>query len=142
MIRRKAVTWRSGLEELVAGDLTSRGVPYRYEEIKFSYSKPATSHKYCPDFVLLDNGIVVETKGIFDAADRKKHELIKAQHPGLDIRFVFTRSKSRLSKVSKTTYADWCAKRGFQFADRLIPAAWTDEPNDPQRHEAIRAATA
>lgn len=148
--RRKAVTWRSGLEEVVAGDLTARGVPFRYEEIKLRYTKPVTAHTYTPDYVL-PNGIIVETKGIFDAADRKKHELIKAQHPRLDIRFVFTRSKSTLTKrvpkthknyATQTTYGDWCRKHGFLFADKLIPPEWTAEPNNPARHEAISAATA
>src|SRR3546814_6931922 len=69
---------------------------------------------YTPDLIL-KNGIIVETKGIFDVDDRRKHELIKAQHPGLDIRFVFSRSKSPIRKGSKTTYADWCAKRGIPF---------------------------
>ncbi len=150
MIRRKVVTWRSGLEETVGGDLTNRGVPFRYEEVKLRYTKPVTSHTYCPDYIL-DNGIVIETKGIFDAADRKKHELIKAQHPGLDIRFVFTRSKSTLTKrvpkghksyATQTTYGDWCLKKGFLYADKLIPPEWMTEPNDPLKHAAIMAATA
>lgn len=132
-------------------DLAARGVPYRYEEVKVGYDKPATKHKYTPDFIL-DNGIVVETKGKFDVADRQKHELVKAQHPDLDIRFVFTRSASPIRKGSPTSYADWCAKRGFLFADaptlaqrrkgftQVIPQAWIDEPNDPERHAAIAAA--
>src|SRR3546814_2796560 len=69
----------------------------------------------------------------------RKHELIKAQHPGLDIRFVFSRSKSPIRKGSKTTYADWCAKRGIPFADKLVPQEWAEEPNDPARHEALRS---
>src|SRR3546814_19922388 len=103
-------------------DLDERGVPYRYEEVKVRYDKPATSHTYTPDLIL-KNGIIVETKGIFDVDDRRKHELIKAQHPGLDIRFVFSRSKSPIRKGSKTTYADWCAKRGIPFADKQIGRA-------------------
>lgn len=117
------------------------GVAYRYEAVKLRYTKPETKHTYTPDFVL-PNGIIVESKGLFDADDRKKHELIKKQHPALDIRFVFSRSASPIRKGSKTTYAAWCAKLGFPFADKLIPQAWLDEPNDPARHEAIRLATA
>jgi hypothetical protein len=137
--KRKAVTWRSGLEQAVQEDLSARGVPFRYEEDKVRYSKPATDHTYTPDFVL-PNGIIVETKGIFDSDDRKKHELVKAQHPGLDIRFVFSRSGSPIRKGSKTTYGAWCLKRGFLYADKLIPPAWTDEPDDPAKHLAIRNA--
>src|SRR3546814_17393526 len=82
--RRKAVTWRSGLEEANMRDLDERGVPYRYEEVKVRYDKPATSHTYTPDLIL-KNGIIVATKGIFDVTDRRKHELNKAQHTGLEL---------------------------------------------------------
>jgi hypothetical protein len=53
--------------------------------------------------------------------------LVKEQHGGLDIRFVFESSKRRLSKVSKTTYGEWCTKYGFQFADKEIPIDWIKE---------------
>jgi hypothetical protein len=45
----------------------------------------------------------------------------------LDIRFVFNYSKSRISKKSSTTYAMWCEKHGFQYADKSIPAEWLKE---------------
>lgn len=139
--RRKAVGWRSGLEQRNQEDLTARGVPFRYEEVKLRYTRPASAHKYTPDFIL-PNGIIVETKGLFDTEDRQKHLLVKAEHPGLDIRFVFTRSASPLRKGAKTTYAEWCAKNGFTFADKLIPQAWIDEPLEPSRLEAIERAQA
>lgn len=120
-------------------DLTERGVRFRYEEFKVGYTKPASSHKYTPDFVL-PNGIIVETKGLWDVDDRKKHELIRKQHPKLDIRFVFSRSASPIRKGSKTTYADVCTKMGITFADKVVPQAWIDEPDDPSRHSAILAA--
>ncbi|WP_218016223.1 hypothetical protein [Sphingomonas asaccharolytica] len=132
---------RSGLEDKTMEDLAVRGVPYRYEEVRVSYEKPASRHKYTPDFIL-PNGIIVETKGIFEVADRQKHELVKAQHPGLDIRFVFSRSKSPIRKGSKTTYASWCAGRGIPFSDKVIPQAWIDEADNPERHAAIAAASA
>lgn len=148
--RRKAVTWRSGLEQRIQEDLTARGVPYRYEEVRLAYVKPQTNHKYTPDFIL-PNGIVVESKGKFEADDRQKHVLLKQQHPELDIRFLFTRSASPLRKGAKSTYADWCLKEGFQFADApsaakkneglpLVPQAWIDEPAEPARIAAIEAA--
>lgn len=139
---RKVVTWRSGLEQKIQEDLTARGVLFDYEAVKFRYTRPATEHKYTPDFLLLDNGIIVESKGIFDVEDRKKHVLLKEQHPGLDIRFVFSRSASPIRKGAKTTYASWCRQHGFQFADKLIPQAWIDEPPDPSRFEAIEKAKA
>jgi hypothetical protein len=139
--RRTAVSWRSGLEQRNQEDLTQRGVPFRYEEVKLRYTRPASAHKYTPDFIL-PNGIIVETKGLFDTEDRQKHLLVKAEHPNLDIRFVFSRSAAPLRKGAKTTYAEWCRKNGFQFADKLIPQAWIDEAADPVRIAAIDSASA
>ena len=115
--------FRSGLEMQIDESLKSKGIDGEYEQHIIKYTKPETHHKYHPDFKL-PNGIFVETKGRFLTADRKKHLLIKAQHPELDIRFLFQNSKTRISKSSKTTYADWCVKYGFKFADKEIPADW------------------
>lgn len=118
--------FRSGLEERIAQELTELGVGYTYEEEVIEYLKPARVSKYTPDFVL-ENGIIIETKGRFLTADRQKHLLVKKQHPDKDIRFVFSRSKTKISKQSKTTYADWCEKNGFLYADLTIPDEWLKE---------------
>lgn len=118
--------YRSGLEERIAQELLEAGVGFTYEDQVIHYVKPQKVARYTPDFVL-DNGIIVETKGRFLTADRQKHLLVKNQHPELDIRFVFSRSKERISKKSKTTYADWCEKHGFRYADVSIPESWLKE---------------
>lgn len=118
--------FRSGLEEAIAVDLTSKGVGFTFEELVIPYVKPAKPAKYTPDFVL-SNGIIIESKGRFLTEDRQKHILVKTQHPELDIRFVFSNSKTKISKRSKTTYADWCIKNGFLYADKEIPDAWLKE---------------
>ena len=118
--------YRSGLEEDLAESLRARGVKYTYEETKIRYIQPATEHQYTADFEL-ENGIIIESKGRFLVADRKKHLLIKRQQPHLDIRFVFSNSKQKISKASRTTYADWCNKNGFQYADKEIPDSWIKE---------------
>ena len=118
--------FRSGLEEAIADKLTSKGVGFTFEELVINYTKPARVSKYTPDFVL-ENGIIIESKGRFLTADRQKHILVKSQHPELDIRFVFSNSKTKISKRSKTTYADWCIKNGFLYADKEIPDAWLKE---------------
>lgn len=123
---RLATGFRSGLEQRIADDLKARGVDYEYETQKISYTVPSRIAKYTPDFIL-PNGIIVEGKGMLDTADRQKHILIKAEHPHLDIRFVFSRSSSPLYKGSPTTYAMWCQKHGFTYADKLIPPAWLKE---------------
>lgn len=119
----KKLGFRSGLEEKVAKQLTEAGVAYEYETTKIKYVVPESVHKYTPDF-LLPNGVVVETKGRFTLSDRKKHLLIQKQRPDLDIRFVFSNSKTKISKGSKTSYADWCDKNNFIFADKEIPEEW------------------
>lgn len=120
--------WHSGLEEKIAEELAAQKVAFSFESLTIEYIKPAKRCHYTPDFIL-PNGIIVETKGRFVTADRQKHLLIKAQHPELDIRFVFNYSKSRISKKSKTTYAMWCEKHGFQYADESIPPEWLEEGN-------------
>lgn len=119
--------FRSGLEDAFAAQLQAAGVSYTYESFKVHYVSPERKHTYTPDF-RLPNGIIIETKGRFMVADRQKHLLIQAQHPELDIRFVFTRSKTPISKTSTTTYADWCRKNGYLFADKAAPEAWLKEP--------------
>lgn len=118
--------FRSGLEEAIAENLTSKGVGFTFEETVIPYTKPAKQAKYTPDFKL-ENEIIIESKGRFLTEDRQKHLLVQAQYPGLDIRFVFSNSKTKISKRSKTTYADWCIKHGFQYADKLIPDSWIKE---------------
>jgi len=118
--------FRSGLEERIAEQLDQSGIEYTYEKLKLKYIRPASAHVYTPDFVL-SNGIIVETKGRFLAPDRQKHLLVKKHNPDLDIRFVFSNSNARISKASKTTYAMWCRKNGYKFADKTIPEEWLNE---------------
>lgn len=119
--------WRSGLEQKVGAYLDERGVAFSFEETTLPYSVPARPARYTPDFIL-PNGIIIETKGRWVTADRQKMALVKEQHPDLDIRMVFSRASNRISKTSKTTYAMWCKKHGFPFADKFPPEAWLFEP--------------
>ena len=72
------------------------------------------------------------------AADRRKHIAIKKQHPKLDIRFIFTNSKSKLSKGAKSSYADWCIKYGFKYYDRIIPEDWLKEKGKNKHKKFIQ----
>lgn len=122
----------------IAAQLQAAGVPAEYENKVIPYEKPASKHRYTPDFEL-PNGIIVETKGRFVTADRQKHLLIRAQWPWIDIRFVFSNSRARISKQSQTTYAAWCEHQGFKFADKWIPLAWITEPPNRKSLLAIEA---
>lgn len=122
--------YRSGLEVQVASILNDAGVQFQFEALKVAYKVPETAHTYTPDFYVMSNGLLIETKGRFVAADRKKILLIKAQHPELEIRLVFSNSKQKISKGSKTTYGMWCEKNGITYADfkdRETWLGWTKE---------------
>jgi hypothetical protein len=67
---------------------------------------------------------LVETKGRWVIEDRKKHLLIKKQHPELDIRIVFQNAKTKIRKGSKTTYGDYCDKHGIIWAEKNVPESW------------------
>ena len=121
----KKYGYRSGLEHNLSLYLDERSIPYEYEKMKIEWEDLAY-RTYTPDFVL-NNGIIIETKGLFTAADRRKHLAIKKQHPKLDIRFVFTSSRAKLRKGAKSTYAEWCIKYGFRYYDRIIPEDWLKE---------------
>ena len=119
--------FRSGLEERIAKQLKDLGVKYSYETLTILYTKPEESGRYTPDFVL-PNRIIIEGKGQFVTSDRKKHKLIKQEFGDkYDIRFIFSNSKSKIGTKSKTSYANWCERYGFKYADREIPQKWINE---------------
>lgn len=117
--------YRSGFEDDTAKYLKEKGVKFTYEEERIQWLDSKTRH-YTPDFIL-ENGIVIETKGRFVTNDRRKHVEIKKQHPDLDLRFVFQNSRTKLYKGAKSTYGDWCKRHGFLYADKVIPDDWLEE---------------
>jgi len=88
--------------------------------LKLEYRKVAT---YTPDFIL-PNGIIIEAKGVWTVEDRKKHLLVREQHPHLDIRLVFMNASNKIRKGSDTTYARWCEKKNIIYANKTIPKSW------------------
>jgi len=123
--------YRSKLESKVAYNLQLQGIIPCHEEVKIRYIVPESEHTYLADF-LLPNGIIVEVKGLFESADRKKHLLIKTQHPELDIRFVFGNAKTAIYPGSTTTLGEWCKKHGFVYSEKTIPTEWLHEPPKPR----------
>ena len=136
--RRNALKYgyRSGLEHTVSIYLKERNYKFMYEEIKIEWEDLAY-RTYTPDFVL-DNGIMIETKGLFTTADRRKHLAVKKQHPKLDIRFVFTNSRTKLRKGAKSSYGEWCIKHGFRYYDRIIPEDWLKEKGKNKHAKFIK----
>ncbi len=117
--------YRSNLEMVISDKLKSDRVKFKYETTKIEWEDIAY-RTYTPDFIL-NNGIIIEVKGRFTIADRRKHVLVRKQHPNLDIRFVFENSQNKIRKGSKTTYAMWCIKNNFRYYDRIIPEDWVKE---------------
>jgi len=136
--RHIRAAYRSGLEATLAAALTAQGIAPDFETLKVPYTQPEKHRNYTPDF-FLPNGIVIESKGMFTVEDRQKHLWIKDQHPKLDIRFVFSIARGKIRKGSKTTYADWADKNGFQWAHKEIPKESLTEPTRKTRKDAAEA---
>ena len=135
-LRHRAIKngYRSGLEETLSRQIAEAGLPVVYEPKadKVSYTWPERQSTYLPDFKLPKPGgyFYVEAKGYWQVDDRQKHLLIRDQHPEIDIRFVFSNQNARLYKGSPTTYAQWCDKHGFEYANKSIPTEWLTEGED------------
>ena len=120
-MKKKTSKYRSGLEEKVANLLDGLGVTYEYESTRVPYT---IQHHYCPDFIL-PNHVLLETKGYWDAADRRKIKAVKKDNPDLDLRMVFQAPFNKISKKSKTTYAMWCEKHDIPWTSfHNIPIEW------------------
>ena len=119
--KKKTSKYRSGLEEQVAKLLDGLGVTYEYESTRVPYT---IQHHYSPDFIL-PNHVLLETKGYWDAADRRKIKAVKKDNPELDLRMVFQSPFNKISKKSKTTYAKWCEKHDIPWTSwQDIPLEW------------------
>ena len=119
--------YRSGLEDKISEQLNTTAKTWSYETEKLKYTVPERVATYTPDFILIkSNGdkMYIETKGRFTTADRKKMKLVKEANPELDIRLLFQTPNNKITKASKTTYADWADKHGYLWAAKEIPAEW------------------
>ncbi len=130
--------FRSKLESDICSQLKKSKTTYYYEQGKIPFVVPSTTRYYLPDFEIITKSgksIIIEGKGLWIYDDRYKHLLIRQQRPELDIRFVFSNSKTKIRKGSKTTYADICQGKGrgpfksvtWKYADKKIPRSWLDE---------------
>lgn len=113
MIRRKPRTdqYKSNFERDVHAYY---GNKIKYEADKITFTQPAVSRYYLPDFKVYKN-IYLETKGKLTLEDRKKHQWIKEQHPEILIIFIFMNSRNTITRKSKTTYGDWADEVGIPY---------------------------
>lgn len=125
-IKRSSGSYRSGLEQSIRECLDQYNIIYGYETDKIKYTIPEVDHYYSPDFVFykLDGDrMYIETKGQWDAEDRKKHFYIKQSNPEMDLRFVFNNPNAKIRKKAKTTYADVCSGKLRGHSDFIVPYA-------------------
>ena len=131
---------RSKFEERIAKELTDAGATYSYESIQLEYDEPLRKNLarcadcgskdllrtgwYTPDFVLA-SGLVIETKGYFTAADRRKMLAVKEWHHDLTIVLLFERD-NKIRKNSNNHYSDWCKKNGYDYSIGTFKQEWLD----------------
>jgi len=134
----KGTEYRSKFEVGIAKELTKRKVGFTYETHTFKYEEPLRRNNarcadcdsvrlvrigwYTPDF-FLRNGTIIEGKGRFTAADRRKQLAVQRDHPELDIKLLFMRN-NRIDRRSTTTYADWAEKNGFDYSIGTLKEEW------------------
>ena len=119
--KKKTSKFRSQLEERIADLLRELGVSYEYESTRVPYT---IQHFYNPDFIL-PNYVHLEAKGYWTSQDRRKILAVKKENPDLDLRMVFQAPYNKISKKSKTTYAQWCEKHDIPWcAFHTIPIDW------------------
>lgn len=112
-------------EERVIDDLTQRSVPHMYEPEKLAYY---VERYYVPDLKV--GTMYVELKGYFRQDAQRKMKAVKAQHPELDIRFVFQNANATIQGAkkrkdgSKMTCAEWAERNGFVYSEGTIPEEW------------------
>lgn len=118
--------FRSKFEERIYEDAERKGKSLRFEpaDIVINYT---INYRYWPDFEL-PNGILVEAKGYLRPKDRTKMIQVKKENPSLDIRFVFQRANTKLTKGKNSmTYGQWADKHSFPWAETKIPLEWFRE---------------
>lgn len=122
-IKGEEVVLDSWLEFSVIEDLLINGQQFKYQPTPLYYTTEPKRSRYTPD-IELPNGVLIEIKGYLRITDIQKHLLLKAQHPGVDLRFVFDNPNKKITGRKKLTYAEWCTKHGFLYAEKVVPIAW------------------
>ena len=121
--KAKSIKVRSKFEQKLKDQLDEMEVEYGYETKLFKYT---TEHKYRPDFVFPSLRLLIEAKGYFDSNDRSKSLHVRdcIRDAGWELAFVFQRASNKLHTRSPTTYADWCDRHGFRWAEGKVPTEW------------------
>jgi len=93
---------------------------FEYETERLPYT---LNKHYTPDWPIRrpdGTTIYIESKGLFDGADRTKMLAVREQHPDKEFVFLFQRD-SYLNRSSRTKYSDWAKANNFDYAVACIP---------------------
>ncbi|MBW6426109.1 endodeoxyribonuclease [Rhizobium sp. XQZ8] len=88
------------------------GPKFQYEAERLSYT---VQKKYLPDWIDAANKRNVEAKGLFTAEDRANHKAIRAQYPDWEVTIIFQKADRKITKTSKSSYADRCDGNGIKW---------------------------
>lgn len=109
-------TFKSKLE-IKAWSLLKKHFPsVKYEPTKIKYIQPEKERTYIPDFKMYRD-IYIEAKGKLDLATRQKMIWFRDSNPHVTIIFLFMNPDNKITKRSKTTYAQWADKNEFHWLD-------------------------
>ena len=129
---------RSGFEVTIAAELDDSGVSYEYESLVFEYTEPLRKNlaecgacgskdlvrtgRYTPDFVLA-NGTIIETKGRFDAKDRRKMLAVRQEYTDYKWCLLFM-TDNKISRRSATRYSDWAMEHEYEYSIGQLKKEW------------------
>lgn len=118
--------------------LTADKVEFKYETYSYEYTEPLRKNRahcmecgssllertgwYTPDF-FLKGGTIIEAKGRWVAADRRKMLAVIAQWPDERFCMLFMRDNP-IRKGSSTHYSDFCMANNIDFAIGQPDKGW------------------
>lgn len=116
IIRNDMPVFKSKFEGTVWKELRKHYKSCKYEPDKHEYVQPSKYRKYIPDFKMAKN-VYIEAKGKLDLATRQKMVWFRDCNPHIIIIFLFMNASNKITKRSKTTYAQWAEKNNFLWLD-------------------------
>lgn len=129
--RKPREPFRSLYEEKIGDWLEENGIDYGYELYSFEYEGPVRRNRsrcsecgskelvydgwYTPDF-FVGTDCIIEAKGRFTAADRRKIKAVKDTVPELKDKLVMMfMTDNKLNRSAKMRYSDWCEQEGIDY---------------------------
>lgn len=111
---------KNNFEKKILIQIEGSGCNVKYEGARIPY---VLAGHYIPDYIVdtPTGKLYIEAKGYFRPEAKRKMVAVKRQHPELDIRIVFYKSKS--FKKNKQ-YERWAIKHGYKFAWDTVPEEW------------------